>query len=219
MKTKQKKKATKPVRKGKPAPSRRTFPGSDYPFYALNEQTASLSALAHYARGVEEIERLWKENMSDLDVAPHDSLAFLKYSEKFDWMKESRLLRVLAENIVKRDDRAVQSFAEAYHVYDEGGRNLGNKDMAKVCLMIACISSWHEKSERSALEKATLEKRAREIWARFYCRGKHKNPTKENLDHEERHLPIVDWTLVRREIALDDIRDSKPGRKSKTANW
>jgi hypothetical protein len=225
MRTKQEKKATKPMGKGKPAPPRRTFPeltaqgkprgNSDYPFYALNEENQHLHTLAIYVRGFDELKELWEASFGD---DSGDELAFLKSDGKFDFMAQSMILRNLVGQMVKGEFGAIQRFAEAYATYEEGWVKLPNKDMAKLCLMTACHALWREKQKRHGVLKGLLKNRACDIWAGFRCRLKKKPPSVQNLKNERAGLPHVDWPLIFRELALSDLPESKAGRKPKIGN-
>jgi hypothetical protein len=225
MRARQQKKSQEPVRTGKPAPARLTFPmltphrelagESDYPFYTLNQETARLHVLAIYIRDLDELKQLWEANLGDEE---DNEFVFLEPPGRFTFLAQSMMLRVLAQNMVNGDAEAIRGFAQACAAYEDGCGDLANKDMAKLCLMSACHALWIEGHERSSVTKAQLKDRAAEIWARFRCRRKRMPPSTQNLKNEIARLPVVDWPLIFKELALSDVQEAKRGRRPKIGN-
>jgi hypothetical protein len=147
-----------------------------------------------------------------------DKLVFLKSPERFNFLAQSWMLRILVQYMVRGDVEAIHRFAKSYAAYEDGLGDLGNKDMAKLCLISACHALWIEGHERSCVTKALLKDRAAEIWAGFRCRRKRVAPSGQNLKNEIARLPVVDWPLIFKEISLSDIQEAKRGRRPKFGN-
>lgn len=185
-----------------------------YPFYTFNENTYRLASLASYAEMLEEFNRLWHDYHgdpgSDIEVVQH----VISNTGQLNWLPESSLMRGLASLLGSGDAaEAFQCFNKALKAYEEGFASYSNKDQAKIHLMMACKSFWHEGRNRNEVTKGEIEMRARQLWAQSMCRRKHRDLTQVNIEREERNLPHVDWPLIRREIGLDNMRSSRPGRK------
>jgi hypothetical protein len=185
-----------------------------YPFYTFNEDTYRLFSLASYAEMLEEFNRLWHDYQggpgSEFEVVQH----VISNTGRLNWLPESSLMRGLASLLGRGDAAdAFQCFSKALKAYEESFASYSNKDQAKIHLMMACNSLCHEGRNRDEVTKAEIEMRARQLWAQSRCRQRHRDLSQVNIEREERNLPHVDWPLIRREIGLDNLRSSKPGRK------
>jgi hypothetical protein len=185
-----------------------------YPFYALNESAIRLDSFARYAAHIEKFKRMWTVHFGDVEAQEDFSLAWIWAKEPFSWLFESNFIRWVAVVLAKGDVDALQRITDAYKMYKEGWGGFSNKDLAKVHMMIACNSMWEEGRDRNEVTKGEIEKRARRLWAESVCRRKHQDLTPENINRQEKHLPQVDWPLIRKEIGLDDLRSGKAGRKA-----
>jgi hypothetical protein len=183
-----------------------------YPFYTFDESTYPLVSLTRYAMRFREFRHLWRHHHGDF-ASESDLLAQSDgYEKSFNWLHESRLMRVIAGLLgTKQPAAAFQCISDGLKAYEEGFMDHSNKDQAKIHLILACEILWDEGYERSGVTKAQLRARACHLWAESVCRR--KNHPSTNIAIEQANLPHVDWPLIFRELGLEDIRASKPGRK------
>ena len=182
---------------------------SQYPFYPANESTARLDLFARYAVRLERFKEAWVYNLM-----PSDDLSWIWEKEAFWWLHESSSIRWIAVLLARGDVDGVTRFADAFKMYHEGWASLSNKDLAKLHTMTACNLLWEEGRNRDEVTKQEIQLRAIRLWAGSVCRRKRLELTEVNISREEKNLPHVDWPLIRKELGLEDLKGSKPGRKA-----
>jgi hypothetical protein len=185
------------------------------PFYTFDESTYPLVALAKHAVRFREFQLLWKDYhgalASDLDVIRAQSE---DYRDSFNWLPESRLMRVIAGLLgTVHPSAAFQCLSDGLKAYEEGFAGHSNKDQAKIHLITACDSMWEAGNNREDVTKGHLKDCANQLWAEAVCRRKNTQATPEIITREQAKLPHVDWPLIFKELGLDDIKGRKPGRR------
>jgi hypothetical protein len=170
---------------------------SGYPFYTFDESTYPLASLTRYAVRFREFQRMWRQRHGSLASESDLVLAQSQdYEGPFNWLQESRLIRVVAALLgTKQPAAALQCLCEGLKAYEEGFVGHSNKDQAKIHLILACDSLWDEGSDRDGVTKAQIKDRARMLWAESVCRRKNQRATQVNMAKEQASLPHVDWPL------------------------
>jgi hypothetical protein len=190
------------------------------PFYTFDESTYPLVALAKHTGRFREFQHLWKDYhgslASDSDVILAQSP---DYGAPFNWLPESRLIRVIASTLAtSHPSAAFQSLSDGLKAFEEGFASQSNKDQAKIHLITACDTLWEEGGNRDDVTKGQLKDSAKALWAESLCRRKNQPSTNESIAREQGRLPHVDWPLIFKELGLDDIKGNRPGRKRKVRN-
>jgi len=183
------------------------------PFYIFDESTYPLVALAKHAGRFRNYRLMWKHHHGSL-ASEADTI--LDYGTAFNWLPESRLIRVIARLLgTPHPAAAFQSLSDSLKAFEEGFSAYSNKDQAKIHLITACDSLWEEGVDRDGVTKGQLKDRANRLWAESVCRRKSQPAMNENIAREQEKLPHVDWPLIFKELGLDNIKGNKPGRKPK----
>ena len=212
MRARDRKKAKTTTPEDRLCPAQKDTSAPQYPFYPWNKDTDRLDYLARYTARFEEFKRLWSTHLGGAAGEVDFSLAWIWSKEPFNWLPESDLMRWLAVLLAKGDVDALRRFTKAYETYTECFVKESNKDAAKIHLMIACNLLWKEGRDRAdAKMMEDVKHLARRLWAQSLCRHKKQDPTPANLKNAR--VPVVDWTLILREIGLSDLKPGKRGRK------